>query len=125
MSPGPAATPFSVPPGWRSRRRGGGLVATRPGPGPVPARLEWRTGPPPAYDAEVVEDEDTFDLGGLPVDYRRVGHRAAGVELVSEEWTWHCDGERRALIGTVAREDYLSVCDVFEDVAAAVEPWQP
>jgi len=27
------------------------------------------------------------------------------------------------LTGTVHREDYLSVCDLFEDVAATVEPW--
>ncbi len=80
----------------RSRSAGGGpgaaacVVATRPGPSP--ARLELRTGPPPAYDALVVEDEDAFELSGHPVDYRRFGHRADGVELVSEEWTWRVDG---------------------------------
>ena len=54
--------PFAVPLGWRRSRRGGVLVATRPGP--APARLEWRSGSPPAYDAQVVEDEDAFDLAG-------------------------------------------------------------
>lgn len=112
--------PFAVPVGWRRSRRGGVLVATRPGPSP--ARLEWRTGPPPAYDGLVVEDEDAFDLAGHPVDYRRVAHRRGGVELVSEEWTWRVDGEQLVLTGTVRRDDYLSVCDLFEDVAATVEP---
>ena len=112
--------PFAVPVGWRRSRRGGVVVATRPGP--APARLEWRSGPAPAYDGLVVEDEDGFELAGHPVDYRRFGHRADGVELVSEEWTWHVDGERHALTGTVPRDDYLSVCDLFEDVAATVEP---
>lgn len=116
MSP---AEPFAVPLGWRRSRRGEVLVATRPGQ--APARLEWRSGSPPAYDALVVEDEDAFDLAGHSVDYRRFGHRAGGVELVSEEWTWRFDGERRTLTGTVPRDDYLSVCDLFEDVAATVE----
>lgn len=115
--------PFAVPPGWRVHRRGPALVAT--GPGPVPARLEWRCGSPPAYEAEVVEDEDSFDLAGREVGYRRVGHRAGGRELLSEEWTWSLGEERRVLTGTVAREAYLSVCDLFEDVAATVEPGTP
>ena len=111
--------PFAVPVGWRRSRRGGLVIATRPGPSP--ARLEWRTGSAPTYDELVVEDEDAFDLSGHPVDYRRFGHRAGGVELVSEEWTWRVDGERLVLTGTVPRDDYLSVCDLFEDVAATVE----
>lgn len=115
------AAPFAVPPGWRVDQEGVALVAT--GPGPVAARLEWRCGPPPAYDAEVVEDEDAFDLDGQVVAYRRFGHRAGGVELLSEEWAWSLGEERRVLTGTVLREDYLSVCDLFEDVAATVEPW--
>ena len=112
--------PFAVPLGWSRSRRDGVVVATRPGP--APARLEWRSGPAPAYDALVVEDEDAFDLAGHPVDYRRFGHRANGVELVSEEWTWRADGDRLTLTGTVPRHDYLSVCDLFEDVAATVDP---
>ncbi|MEJ7795191.1 MAG: hypothetical protein WKF50_06540 [Nocardioides sp.] len=111
--------PFAAPVGWRRSRRDGVVIATRPGPSP--ARLEWRTGSPPTYDELVVEDEDAFDLSGHPVDYRRFGHRAGGVELVSEEWTWRVDGERLVLTGTVSRGDYLSVCDLFEDVAATVE----
>lgn len=113
------AEPFAVPVGWRRTRRGDVVVATRPGPSP--ARLELRTGSAATYDALVLEDEDVFELAGHPVLYRRFGHRAAGVELVSEEWTWRVDGERLVLTGTVPREDYLSVCDLFEDVAATVQ----
>ena len=114
-----SAEPFAVPVGWRRSQRPGVVVATRPGPSP--ARLELRSGAVGDYDALVVEDEDAYDLSGHPVAYRRFGHRADGVELVSEEWTWQVDGERLVLTGTVPRADYLSVCDLFEDVAATVE----
>lgn len=112
--------PFAIPVGWRRTRRGGVVTATRPGASP--ARLELRTGSVPAYHAVEVEDEDAFELSGHQVDYRRFGHRAGGVELVSEEWTWRVDGARLVLTGTVPRADYLSVCDLFEDVAATVDP---
>ena len=115
--------PFVVPSGWTVSTSGGTVVATRPGPSP--ARIELRHESPPSYDAMVVEDEDSFDLAGHRVDYRRFGHCPGGVELVSEEWTWLVGDRRLVLTGTVAREDYLSVCDVFEDVAATVEPWGP
>lgn len=115
-----SADPFAVPLGWRRSRRDGVVVATRPGP--APARLELRAGCAPSYDALVVEDEDSFELSGHAVDYRRFGHRESGVELVSEEWTWQVDGERLALTGTVPRADYLTVCELFEDVAATVDP---
>jgi hypothetical protein len=114
-----------LPPGWRRRRhRDGALVATAPaaGAGGVPPRLAWRTGPPPAYDGLDVEDEDGFDLDGHEVGYRRFGHRVGGVEVVSEEWTWLVDGVPHVLTGTVRREDYLVVCDLFEEVAASVDP---
>lgn len=112
--------PFTVPPGWRCARRGGLVVATRPG-SPA-ARLEWRAGPAPAYDDLMVEDDDVYDLDGHLVAYRRFGHRAGTVELISEEWCWQVRGERRALTGTVARSDYLTCCDLFDDVAATVVP---
>lgn len=122
-----SAEPFAVPVGWRRSHRPGVVVATRPGPSP--ARLELRNGAVIGtvgdHDALVVEDEDAYDLAGHPVAYRRFGHRADGVELVSEEWTWQVDGERLVLTGTVPRADYLSVCDLFEDVAATVEPGAP
>lgn len=119
-TPAPAP-PFALPAGWRVHPAGEALVAT--GTGPPAVRLEWRCGSPPAYDAEVVEDEDSFELDGQVVGYRRVGHREGGVEVLSEEWTWSHGEERRVLTGTVAREDYLAVCELFEDVAATVEPW--
>lgn len=111
-----------LPPGWRRRRRDGALVATAPGrpDGAPPARLVWRTGPAPAYAGLEVEDEDRFDLDGHEVGYRRFGHRVDGVEVVSEEWTWLVDGLAHVLTGTVRREDYLDVCDLFEEVAASV-----
>ena len=112
------AEAFAVPIGWQRSERPDAVVATRPGPSP--ARLELRSGPPPAYDALVVEDEDAFELAGRPVDYRRFGHRADGVELVTEEWTWRVGDRRLTLTGTVERADYLTVCDLFEDVAATV-----
>lgn len=68
-----------------------------------------------------MEDEDRFELGGHEVGYRRIGHRVAGVELVSEEWTWLAGGATYVLTGTVVREDYLDLCDLFEDVAASVD----
>lgn len=114
------ADPFLVPIGWRSSRLDGIGIATRPGASP--ARLEWRIGATPDYDGLTVEDEDSYELAGHPVHYRRFGHRDGGAELLSEEWTWQLDGTCVVLTGTVARDDYLSVCDLFEDVASTLAP---
>ena len=120
-----AAEPFLLPPGWRARHHDGVFVAVAPQPADgVPARLSWRTGPPPAYAGLDVEDEDRFDLGGHEVAYRRFGHRDHGVEVVSEEWTWRVGDVPHVLTGTVRREGYLDVCDVFEAAAASVDPGQ-
>jgi hypothetical protein len=118
-----APEPVLWPPGWPRRSVRGTTTATAPDP-PArqpAARLELRTGSPPAYDAAEVEDEDTVELGGHPVAYRRVGHREGEAEVVSEEWTWLLDDVPHVLTGTVRREDYLEVCDLFETVAASVE----
>jgi hypothetical protein len=109
-----------LPEGWRWRRTGESLVATRVGSVGGP-RLEWRAGPPPAYDHPDVEDEDEFELGDHRVGYRRLGHRFRGREVLSEEWTWRDGAATRVLTGTVPREDYLSVCELFEEVARSVE----
>lgn len=111
------------PPGWRRETIGGAVVATSPTrpDGRPPARLEWRRGAPEP-DGAVVEDEDRYDLVGHDVGYRRLGHRTGGVDLVSEEWRWQVGGEQLVLTGTVPRADYLAVCDLFEEVAAAVDP---
>lgn len=116
--------PLVLPPGWRRRRRGPALLATAPA-GPnhrPPPRVEWRTGPPRAYVDLDVEDEDRFDLNGHEVGYRRFGHRVDSVEVVSEEWTWLVDDVAYVLTGTVRREEYLAVCDLFEEVALSVDP---
>jgi len=113
------------PPGWRRLTIGGAVVATSPTlpGGRPPARLEWRRGAPAAeLDGADIEDEDRYDLVGHEVGYRRLGHRAGDVELVSEEWRWQVDGELLVLTGTVPRADYLAVCDLFEEVAAGVDP---
>ena len=113
------------PPGWRRQTVGGAIVATSPIPpgGRPPARLEWRRGAPaPELDGAVVEDEDRYDLVGHEVGYRRLGHRAGDVELVSEEWRWQIGREPLVLTGTVPRADYLAVCDLFDEVAAGVDP---
>ncbi|MGH3346956.1 MAG: hypothetical protein ACRDO4_08230, partial [Nocardioides sp.] len=113
------------PPGWRRRSVGGAVVATGPPrpDGARPARLEWRRGAPsPEVEDAVVEDEDRYNLAGHEVSYRRLGHRADGVELVSEEWRWQVGDEVLVLTGTVPRADYLTVCDLFEEVAAGVDP---
>lgn len=114
------------PPGWARTTVAGGRVATSPrrSPTAMAASLEWRAGPPPAHDDVEVEDEDAFEVGGHPVGYRRFGHRVAGREVVSEEWTWEVDGVAHVLTGTVPREDYLEVCEVFEAAAASVDPAQ-
>ena len=71
--------------------------------------------------AFALEDEDSFELGGHRVAYRRFAHRLGTAELLSEQWAWLVDGLGVTLTGTVAREDYLAYCDLFEAVAATVE----
>lgn len=69
-----------------------------------------------------LEDEDAYELEGRPVAYARFGHRLGLAELVSEQWSWRLGQTGVTLTGTVAREDYADYCDVFEAVAATVEP---
>ena len=72
-------------------------------------------------DAEV-EDEDSFELDGGPVDYLRLSHRDDDRHLVSEVWLWLADGRAWSVSGTVDRRDYADWCDVFEEVAATFDP---
>lgn len=116
--------PLLWPPGWRRRTSGTTTSATapaRPGRPPPPARLELRTGGVAVHHAIDVEDEEVLDLDGHPVTYRRFGHREDGAELVSEEWTWQVDDVLHVLTGTVRRDGYLEVCDLFETAAASVD----
>lgn len=75
-----------------------------------------------------VEDEDSYELDGRPVLYRRFSHRAGtttdgsgGTDVVCDQWSWVVDGVAVTLTGSVARADYLDYCDLFEDVAATVD----
>jgi hypothetical protein len=70
----------------------------------------------------VLEDEDTYDLAGRDVGYRRYAHRARAGDLLCEEWAWLVDGVGYVLTCSVAREDYADYCDVFEAIAETVDP---
>lgn len=87
---------------------------------------DWRAAALAELDRVLVgfdlEDEDVFDLEGRPVVYVRFAHRLGLAELVTEQWSWLLDGTGVTLTGTVAREDYADYCDVFEAVAATLDP---
>lgn len=68
-----------------------------------------------------LEDEDQFDLGDHEVSYRRFSYRLATSEIVCEQWAWLVDGVGVTLTGSMARSDYATWCDLFEEVAATVE----
>lgn len=70
-------------------------------------------------DAEV-EDSDEYEIAGRPVSYLLLGHHQGGRALLSEQWTWQADGTDVMLTGTMAREDYLECCEVFERIASTV-----
>lgn len=69
-----------------------------------------------------LEDEDAYDLDGHDVAYRRYAHRAGTADLLCDEWAWLVDGLGFVLTCTVAREDYVDYCDVFEAIAETFEP---
>ena len=100
-------------------------VATAPlSPGPTRAAYlaSLRTELTAGLDDAEVEDEDSFELDGGPVDYLRVAHRQDDRHLVSEVWVWLSDGCAWSVSGTVDRRDYADWCDVFEEVAATFDP---
>lgn len=67
-----------------------------------------------------IEDSDEYEIAGRPVTYLLLGHSQDGRALVSEQWTWQVDGTDLVLTGTMAREDYLVYCEVFERIASTV-----
>lgn len=72
-----------------------------------------------------LDDAEDYELEGRPVAYRRFAHRHVLADLVSEQWAWLLDRTGLVLSCTVAREDYAAWCEVFEAVAATVEPrWE-
>lgn len=68
-----------------------------------------------------LEDADEFDLGDHRVSYARFAHRLGAADLLCDQWAWVAEGIGVTLTCTVAREDYLTYCDLFEDVAATVD----
>ncbi len=68
-----------------------------------------------------LEDADLFDLGDRRVAYHRFAHRFGATDVLCDQWAWLVDTLGVTLTCTVAREDYLTYCDLFEDVAATVD----
>ncbi len=68
-----------------------------------------------------LEDADDYDLGDHRVAYSRFAHRLGAADVLCDQWAWLVAGLGVTLTCTVAREDYLTYCDLFEDVAATVE----
>jgi len=68
-----------------------------------------------------LEDADDFDLGDHRVAYVRFAHRFGAADVVCDQWAWLVDGLGVTLSCSVAREDYLTYCDLFEEVAATVD----
>ncbi|GAA3677923.1 hypothetical protein GCM10022237_41680 [Nocardioides ginsengisoli] len=79
-------------------------------------------------DAFEIEDDDRFELNGRAVVYHRLGYRARGVDVVAEQWAWLIDvpgaggGIGVTLTGAVARSRYADYADLFEEVAATLDP---
>lgn len=132
-----------LPPRWRRRSdpdRGVLLHARAPAPPPsgvhpeVVLRVEPVAAPLVAWRAEALtelanrlydfelDDVEDYELEGRPVAYRRFAHRIAVADLVSEQWAWQVGGTGLVLTCTVAREDYAAWCDVFESIAATLDP---
>lgn len=88
-------------------------------------RLEALTSMTTQLDAFDLEDEDLFDLADHPAAYRRFSHRLATVDVVCEQWSWLVDAVGVTLTGSVARRDYATYCDLFEEVAATIEVAPP
>lgn len=68
-----------------------------------------------------LEDADEFDLGEHRVSYARFAHRFGVADVLCEQWAWVVDGLGVTLTCTVAREDYPTYCDLFEDIASTVD----
>ena len=69
-----------------------------------------------------LEDDDLYDADGLDCAYRRFGFRAEGAEVLVEQWAWLVDGVGLTLSCAVPREHYAEYCDLFDALAAAVDP---
>lgn len=68
-----------------------------------------------------LEDADQYDLGDHRVAYHRFAHRFGAADVLCDQWAWLVDGLGVTLTCSVARDDYLTYCDLFEDIAATVD----
>jgi hypothetical protein len=68
-----------------------------------------------------VEDDDAFDLLGHPVAYHRFAHRFGTADVLSDQWAWLSGGLGVVLTCSVARQDYVDYCEVFEAIAETVD----
>ena len=76
-------------------------------------------------EAFEVEDEDSYELMGSDVAYRRFAHRVGSADVLCDQWAWLADGLGVTLTCSVAREDYWDYCDVFETIAETVDLSRP
>lgn len=72
-----------------------------------------------------LEDDDVFDLEGHEVHYHRFAHWLGSADVICDQWAWLVDGRGVTLTCSAAREDYLTYCDLFETIAATLEPAVP
>lgn len=133
---------IAVPHGWRRRSdpAHGVLVAARatavPASGvrpeltltctPVDQDLEaWRDTAmdelAERLDDFALEDDDTYDLDGHEVAYRRFAHRQGAADLLCDQWAWVVGDLGVTLTCSVAREDYGDYFEVFETIAETVD----
>lgn len=132
-----------LPPGWRRSTdlpHGVLLHARAPAAGPsgvaATVRLTCTTAAGPltdwrdeamvelsrTLDLFELDDAEDYVLGDHDVAYRRYAWRRGAHDLLAEEWSWLVGGLGLTLTGVVAREDYADVADVFDAVAAALDP---
>ncbi len=72
-------------------------------------------------DDFALEDDDTYDLDGHDVAYRRFAHRLGAADLLCDQWAWVVGGLGITLTCSVAREDYWDYFELFEAVAETVD----
>ncbi len=69
-----------------------------------------------------VEDCDIQDLWDSDVGYLRLLHQVNDAEVITEAWMWLVGDIAWILSCSVALHDYMSYCDVFDDLATSFEP---
>ncbi len=134
----------SVPPRWRRRSDPdrGVVVAARserlPASGVRPDLtlratavdetdpVAWRARALASLAAVLVdfalEDDDRYVLGDHDVVFHRFAHRVGAADVLCDQWSWLVDGCGVTLTCTAAREDQPDYSDLFDAVAATVEP---